>query len=109
MDSFREKRTGERRACEVSIMCSRFNSEYYHTAMAVEFGSDGMRLISDFPYTLRTPISIRIVNWQQNIPISKDDVSMRTYAVGEVKWCNGIVSRAGGRYEMGVRYCSTDF
>ena len=108
MDSFTEKRTGERRACEVSIACSFFNSEYSHTATVIDFGSNGMRLISNFPYSPGTPISIRIDNWKQHIPISKDDVSFRTYAIGEVKWCNEIASRAGSRYEVGVRYCSSD-
>ena len=107
-DSFREKRTGERRACEVSIVCSLFNREYSHTATVIDFGSDGVRLISDSSYTPGAPISIRIDNWQQHIPISKDEVSIRTYAIGEVKWCTEITSRAGNRYEMGVRYFSTD-
>ena len=108
MDTFRKKRTDERRACEVSIICSLFHSEYCHAATAIDFGNNGMRLISDSPYTPGTPVSIRIDNWKQHIPISKDDVSFRTYAIGEVKWCNEIASRAGSRYEVGVRYCSSD-
>ena len=108
MDSFKEKRSGRRRSCEVSIACSFFNSENRHAATVTDFGADGVRLISDSPYVPGTPISMRIENWRQHIPISKDDVSLRTYAVGEVKWCNEITGRTGNRYEMGVKYFSTD-
>lgn len=108
MNSAIEKRASERRDCEVFISCSFFNSEYSHTATVIDFGSDGVRLISDSPYTPGAPISIRITNWHQHIPISKDNVSIRTYTVGEVKWCTEIASRAGNRYEVGVRYFSPD-
>ena len=108
MDTIDEKRAGKRCACEVFIICSHFHKDYQYSATAIDFGNDGVRLISDSPYAPGTPISIRIDNWQQNIPISKDDVSMRTYAVGEVKWCTEIASRTGSRYEVGVRYFSTN-
>lgn len=109
MDSSKEKRTGERRACEVSVECSFFNSKSNHTATVIDFGSGGVRLISDSPYTPGAPVTIRINNWQQHIPISTDEVSLRTNTIGEVKWCTEGTSHTGSLYKMGVKYFSTFF
>ena len=108
MDPTKEKRKGKRRTCEVCIACSFFNRESSHTATVTDFSADGVRLISETPYIPGTPISMRIENWRQPIPKGKDEVSLRTYAVGEVKWCSEITGRTGNQYEMGVKYFSTD-
>ena len=108
MDSLKEKRINDRLACEVSITCSLFHGKLRHTATAIDFGAEGMRVVSNIAYSPGTPISTRIDNWRQSIPESKNDVKMRAYGIGEVMWCREIATQAGSRYEMGVRYFSTD-
>jgi len=105
MESNPEKRCEDRQNCDAVIEWAYFNRAGCFSARLLNFSKGGGYFISNQPLTPGTTVLIRVRDFNSAEPGACDtSTTLRTNALGEVKWCREISGEAAARFGIGVRY-----
>jgi hypothetical protein len=104
MEPNSEKRCENRQSCDAAIEWAYFNRGECFSARMMNFSKGGSYFVSVQPLLPGATILIRLLACDAPGPESRDRSSLRTTALGEVKWCRELGSAAAGRFGIGIRY-----
>lgn len=105
MESNPEKRCEGRQDCDAVIEWTYFNKEDCFSARLLNFSRGGGYFISNQPLTPGTTVLIRVRGLSSaESEVCDTSTTLRTTALGEVKWCRELSGEAAARFGIGVRY-----
>jgi hypothetical protein len=104
MESSTEKRCEDREVCEAVVEWAYFNRGDYFSARMLNFSKSGGYFVSNQPLIPGATVLIRIRNLESARKAASDLSTLRTTALGEVKWCQELSGAQPARFGIGVRY-----
>ncbi len=105
MESSPEKRCEDRRNCDAVIEWTYFNKGDCFSARLLNFSKGGGYFISSQPLTPGATVLIRVRDFNSADSVPCDtSTTLRTTALGEVKWCRELGGEPAARFGIGVRY-----
>jgi hypothetical protein len=100
---------GQRFDCKISIVVAPFNSKDFRDALLVDHNRNGITFISKNPFSLRTPVLIRVEDSSLKDSRNCEVLSLPSIGVGEVKKCTKYMGDTSPTYEIGVNYYYNDY
>jgi hypothetical protein len=98
-----EKRSENRQKCDAAIEWAYFNRGDYFSARMLNFSKGGGYFVSGQPLIPGATILMRLRGFDSAGRGSRERRTLRTTALGEVKWCRELSSTAA-QFGIGVRY-----
>lgn len=100
MENLFDRRTFERRGCNVSIEFSVFNQAHRYDAEMLNIGAGGMCFQSHRFMQPGTTVCIRLKDFKACDSAEDGETGLRSMSLAQVKWCH----ERPGAYDVGVKY-----
>lgn len=104
MKATSEKRCEERQGCDAAIEWAYFNKGENFGARMLNFSKGGGYFVSGQPLLPGATILIRLQACEASGQPPCEGGTLRTTALGEVKWCRELSGTSTGWFGIGVRY-----
>jgi hypothetical protein len=104
MGSETEKRSEDRHGCDAGVDWAYFNKAEFYSAHLLNISPSGVYFECEQRIIPGATIFIRLHHGPAGVGNSAIHDSMRSTALGEVKWCRELPDQKKRPYGVGIRY-----